>query len=107
MTYSLNKKKYLKKSKEDYSRYIRAHLQHIVVRNQHQDFEEAIISYADKQLKQEDSPAFVEMVKMEIKHLHAGIIARYRIKPSDFAAWQKNQEAWQNISRDSSKSVIS
>jgi len=59
-----------------------------IVKNQIHDFERVIKRYADKHLRQEDRHAFVEMVKMEIKHLHPGIIARYRIKPLDFAAWQ-------------------
>ena len=63
-----------------------------IIRHQHQDVEGAIASYSDEKLKQEDRSAFVEMVKKEIKHLHIGIIARYRIKPSEFTAWQKVQE---------------
>ncbi len=64
-----------------------------IVRYQHQDVERVIASYSDEKLKQEDRPAFVEMVTKEIKHLHVGIIARYRIKPSEFTAWQKTLEA--------------
>jgi hypothetical protein len=64
-----------------------------IVRSQYLDIEGAIVSYADKRINMEDRPAFAEMVKKEIKHLHTGIIARYRIKPSEFTAWQKVQEA--------------
>ncbi len=64
-----------------------------IVRQQHQDVEKAIVSYSDEKLNQADRLAFVEMVKKEIKDLHIGIIARYRIKPSEFTAWQKTQEA--------------
>jgi len=60
-----------------------------IVRNRRPDVEKVINGYADKRIDQETRPAFVEMVKEEIKRLHEGIIARYRIRPSEFAAWQE------------------
>ena len=36
-----------------------------------------------------DRAAFVEMVQDEVKRLHPGMIARYRLRPSEFAAWQE------------------
>ena len=63
-----------------------------IVRNCRPDAEAVISSYADRRLAQADRPAFVEMVKKEISRLHIGIIARYRIRPAEFAAWRKRKE---------------
>jgi Fic family protein len=60
-----------------------------IVRNLRLDVHQAIKQYADKQLSKEDRLAFTEMVQEEIKRLHKGIIARYRIRPSEFEAWLK------------------
>lgn len=60
-----------------------------IVRNLRLDVLQAIKQYADEQLNDEDRQAFVEMVQEEIKRLHKGIIARYRIRPSEFDAWQE------------------
>lgn len=60
-----------------------------IVRNLRLDVLQAIKQYADEQLNGEDRQAFVEMVQEEIKRLHKGIIARYRIRPSEFDAWQE------------------
>jgi hypothetical protein len=32
------------------------------------------------------------MVKKEISRLHMGIIARYRIRPAEFATWQQSRK---------------
>ena len=60
-----------------------------IVRNLRLDVHQAIKQYADEQLDKEDRQAFAEMVQEEIKRLHKGIIARYRIRPSEFEAWLK------------------
>jgi Fic/DOC family len=60
-----------------------------IVRNLRLDVHQAIKQYADEQLGKEDRQAFAEMVQEEIKRLHKGIIARYRIRPSEFEAWLK------------------
>jgi hypothetical protein len=60
-----------------------------IVRNMRLDVHQAIKQYADEQLGKEDRQAFAEMVQEEIKRLHKGIIARYRIRPSEFEAWLK------------------
>jgi hypothetical protein len=44
---------------------------------------------AEKQLPFEDQDRFIEVVETEIMALHEGNIARYRIKPSEYAAWVK------------------
>jgi hypothetical protein len=35
----------------------------------------------------EDSRRFAEIVETELQRLHEGSIARYRLRPSEFAAW--------------------
>lgn len=60
-----------------------------IVRNRRLDVIAAVREYADESISQEDRPAFIEMVKEEIRRLHKGVIARYRIRPSEFAAWEK------------------
>lgn len=60
-----------------------------IVRNVRLDVLQMVKNYADDQITQEDRPAFIEMVQEEIKRLHKGIIARYRIRPSEFAVWQE------------------
>jgi len=60
-----------------------------IVRNLRLDVHQAIKQYADEKLDKEDRQVFAEMVQEEIKRLHKGIIARYRIRPSEFEAWQK------------------
>jgi len=52
-----------------------------IVRNLRLDVLQAVKSYADTQIAEEDRPAFIEMIQEEIKRLHKGIIARYRIRP--------------------------
>jgi hypothetical protein len=60
-----------------------------VVRNLRLDVLQTIKQYANEQIIDKDRQAFVEMVQEEIKRLHKGIIARYRIRPSEFDAWQE------------------
>ena len=60
-----------------------------IVRNLRLDVHQAIKQYADEQLVKEDRQAFAEIVQEEIKRLHKGIIARYRIRPSEFEEWLK------------------
>jgi Fic/DOC family len=60
-----------------------------IVRNLRLEVHQAVKQYADEQLDKEDRLVFAEMVQEEIKRLHKGIIARYRIRPSEFEAWLK------------------
>lgn len=60
-----------------------------IVRNRRLDVSEAVGRYAEDAIDEHDRPAFIEMVEDEIKRLHPGIIARYRLRPSEFAAWQE------------------
>ncbi|HBG04516.1 MAG: cell filamentation protein Fic [Geobacteraceae bacterium GWC2_58_44] len=60
-----------------------------IVREKEPDFLPAVERYAEENIGGGDRAAFVEMVQDEIKRLHPGIIARYRLRPSEFAAWQE------------------
>ncbi len=50
-----------------------------------------IADWTDGNIVAEDREAFREMAETELLSLHEGNFARYRIKPSEFQAWQ---EAW-------------
>jgi len=50
-----------------------------------------IVQWAEQHIPQEDRQRFREVAENEVLSLHAGNFARYRIKPSQFSAWQ---EVW-------------
>ena len=50
-----------------------------------------IESWCERYITEQERERFREMVERELLSLHEGNFARYRIKPSEFAAWQ---EAW-------------
>jgi hypothetical protein len=41
-------------------------------------------------VKEEDRPAFVDAARAELLDLHEGSLRRYRILPSEFAAWERH-----------------
>lgn len=45
---------------------------------------------AEKDMPPSDQNRFIEVVETELLGLHAGNIARYRVRPSEFEAWQRN-----------------
>jgi DNA-binding Lrp family transcriptional regulator len=45
-------------------------------------------AYADRHIEEAERETFVSMVMDDLRRLHEGVIARYRLKPSEFAAWQ-------------------
>lgn len=45
---------------------------------------------AEERLDQADKPRFVEVAEMELMSLHEGNMARYRIRPSQYAVWRKS-----------------
>ena len=49
----------------------------------------AIKQYAGQNVKKDDQARFVEVVETELMSLHEGNIARYRLRPSEFDAWNK------------------
>lgn len=44
---------------------------------------------ADLDIPSKDQARFIEVVKVELNSLHEGNIARYRLRPSEFAVWQQ------------------
>ena len=48
-------------------------------------------SFAEARIGHAERAAFIEMVESELLGLHEGNYARYRVRPSEFAAWR---EAW-------------
>lgn len=48
-----------------------------------------IKSPAGDQVAPEDGPRFLEVVETELRGLHEGNIARYRLRPSEFARWRE------------------
>jgi hypothetical protein len=48
-----------------------------------------IAAWSRKQIVSEDRARFVELAETELTSLHEGNFARYRIRPSEFAAWRQ------------------
>ena len=63
-----------------------------IVRNRRPDILPTIAQFAERRIDAQNRSAFVEMVQDEIKRLHPGIIARYRLRPAEFAAWQETRK---------------
>lgn len=53
--------------------------------------EEIVATWASEHIPQADQQRFISMVYAELKGLHEGNIARFRLRPADFAAWQKTR----------------
>jgi Fic/DOC family len=47
-----------------------------------------ILTETEKEIPEASRAQFVEVVELELRSLHEGNIARYRLRPSEFAAWQ-------------------
>ena len=62
-----------------------------IVRSRRTDILAAIETFAKERTPREIRDAFAEMVQDELKRLHPGIIARYRLKLSEFEAWRKSR----------------
>jgi len=65
------------------------HLVADIVRNKRPEILQTIEQFAEKHIDEQNRSAFVEMVQDEIKRLHSGILARYRLRPAEFAGWQE------------------
>ena len=52
-----------------------------------------IAAWSKKEIDPGDRQHFAEVVEAELTGLHAGNFARYRIRPSEFAAWRQVWEA--------------
>ena len=48
-----------------------------------------IRDHARQHVARADRKGFEEMAQDDIKRLHEGVLARYRLRPAEFAAWQK------------------
>jgi hypothetical protein len=48
---------------------------------------------AEKEITPDDRQPFTEIVEAELASLHEGNFARYRIRPSEFAAWRQIWDA--------------
>jgi fido (protein-threonine AMPylation protein) len=59
-----------------------------LVRTGRQDVLPAVERFAADRVGNRDREAFVEMVQDELKRLHPGILARYRLRLAEFEAWQ-------------------
>ncbi|KAF5057245.1 hypothetical protein DSECCO2_358960 [anaerobic digester metagenome] len=59
-----------------------------LVRTGRQDVLPAVERFAADRVGKRDREAFIEMVQDELKRLHPGILARYRLRLSEFEAWQ-------------------
>ncbi len=58
-----------------------------IVRTRRPDVLPALERFASEQIEAEDRAAFVEMVQDELKRLHPGTLARYRLRVAEFEAW--------------------
>ena len=48
-----------------------------------------IRDHARQHVARADRKGFEEMAQDDIKRLHEGVLARYRLRPAEFSAWQK------------------
>ena len=46
--------------------------------------------FAGEKLPAADRPRFVEVAETELMNLHEGNIARYKLRPAEYRAWQEN-----------------
>jgi len=53
----------------------------------------AVRPLAANLVPEEDRPRFVKMVLIELRHLHEGNIARYRLRLAEFRAWRERQRS--------------
>jgi hypothetical protein len=51
------------------------------------------VAWSKKEIDPGDRERFVEIAEAELIGLHEGNYARYRIRPSEFAAWRQVWEA--------------
>lgn len=47
-----------------------------------------VAAWAAERLPEADRPQFISLVEAELRGLHGGNIARFRLRPKEFAAWQ-------------------
>jgi hypothetical protein len=52
-----------------------------------------VAAWAAERLPEADRPRFIHLVVAELRGLHEGNIARFRLRPKEFAAWQGKRKA--------------
>ena len=50
--------------------------------------QEVVTTWAEEHLPEDDQQRFINLVHAELKGLHEGNIARFRLRPAEFAAWK-------------------
>ena len=60
-----------------------------LVRSKVQIVDLALKEYAAANVPENDRQRFVQVATNEVGKLHEGNIARYRVRPSEFAAWNE------------------
>ena len=68
------------------------HAVQAVIKNLRQPTPAVITELANEYAAKPDQPAFFEMLKEALQQLHEGSIARYRLRRSEFIAWQQAQD---------------
>lgn len=63
----------------------------VIVRELRQSSPSVIGALAEAYAEDPDRAAFAEMLADALKHLHEGSIARYRLRRSEYQAWQRSQ----------------
>jgi len=61
-----------------------------VVIHTEEEARDIVTSWAAEQVPEHDRQRFINLVHIELKGLHEGNIARFRLRPAEFAAWRKN-----------------
>jgi hypothetical protein len=51
--------------------------------------QDVVTTWAAEHLPEEDQQRFINLVHAELKGLHEGNIARFRLRPAEFTTWQK------------------
>jgi hypothetical protein len=57
--------------------------------------QDAVATWAAEHLPEDDRQHFIILVHAELKGLHEGNIARFRLRPAEFAAWQEARKLLQ------------
>lgn len=59
-----------------------------VVRNVNLHARDEVSAFAAASVEEEERERFVSLVMDDLRRLHEGVLARYRLRPSELAAWQ-------------------
>ncbi len=59
--------------------------------------DEIVVLWASGHIPEEDQQRFISLVYAELKGLHEGNIARFRLRPADFAAWQETKTRFASL----------